>query len=150
MAPFIGMVISFLVFRSLGLAGWEYMNDTVISLRFAAAVMLLIAASAHWGRMRPDLIAMVPPRIPKAGMIVSLTGIFEITGAFLLLFPSTTTIAATLLALLLIAMFPANMHAARHKLKLAGRPVPPIGIRTVIQIVFIAAILIAGWLPSQG
>jgi hypothetical protein len=36
-------------------------------------------------------------------------------------------------------MFPANVHAARAKLTLGGRPATPLGLRTVLQVVFLAA-----------
>ncbi|WP_437760195.1 AraC family transcriptional regulator [Sorangium sp. So ce1389] len=47
--------------------------------------------------------------------------------------------AAMGLALLLVAMFPANVHAARAGLTLGGSPVTPLLPRTLMQIVFIAA-----------
>jgi hypothetical protein len=43
-------------------------------------------------------------------------------------------------------MFPANVHAARAKLSLDGRPVTPLPQRTVLQVVFLAAVLAAGLL----
>ena len=49
--------------------------------------------------------------------------------------------AATGLALLLVALFPANVHAARAGLTLGGKPVTPIGLRAVLQIVFLTATL---------
>ncbi|GIO97086.1 hypothetical protein J14TS5_21720 [Paenibacillus lautus] len=150
MIPFVAMMVSLLLFRTLGFAGWEYVNDWVISLRFAVAVMFLLSASAHWGKRRPDLIAMIPPGIPKAAFLVTITGVLEIAGAILILIPATTALASTGLALMLAAMFPANVYAANRHLSLGGKPVTPIGLRTVLQIVFLAAVLMAGWLPSQG
>jgi uncharacterized membrane protein len=150
MIPFVAMLVSLLLFRTLGFAGWEYVNDWVISLRFAVAVMFLLSASAHWGKRRPDLIAMIPPGIPKAAFLVTITGVLEIAGAILILIPATTALASAGLALMLAAMFPANVYAASHHLSLGGKPVTPIGLRTVLQIVFLAAVLMAGWLPPQG
>lgn len=150
MIPFIAMFVSLLLFRALGFAGWEYTNDWVISLRFAVAVMFLITASAHWGKRRADLIAMVPPGIPNAAFVVSVTGVLEIAGAILILIPATTAFASSGLALMLLAMFPANVYAAKHRLPLDGKPATPIGPRTLMQIVFLAAVIMAGWLPPQG
>lgn len=150
MIPFIAMLVSLLLFRTLGFAGWEYMNDWVISLRFAVAVLFLLTASAHWGKRRPDLIAMIPPGIPKAALMVTITGLLELAGAMLILIPATTAWASAGLALMLIAMFPANVYAANHHLSLGGKPVTPIVPRTFLQIVFLAAVLMAGWLPPQG
>ena len=122
MIPIIAMFVSLLLFRVLGYAGWEYTNDWIISLRLAVAVMFLITASAHWGKRRADLIAMVPPGIPNAAFIVSVTGLLEIAGAILILIPGTTALASAGLALMLLAMFPANVHAAKHRLPLNGKP----------------------------
>jgi uncharacterized membrane protein len=150
MIPFVVMLVSFLLFRTLGFAGWEYVNDWVISLRFAVAVLFLVTASAHWGKRRADLIAMIPPGIPNAPFMVTVTGLLEIAGAILILIPATTALASAGLALMLAAMFPANVYAANHHLSLGGKPVTPIGPRTMLQIVFLAAVLMAGWLPPQG
>ncbi|ANA82372.1 hypothetical protein C7121_23575 [Paenibacillus glucanolyticus] len=150
MAPLAAMLVSLILFRTLGWAGWDYMNDWVISLRFAVAIMFLVAASAHWCRLRGDLIAMMPPRIPNAQILISLTGILEIAGAILLLIPATAMAASTGLALMLLAMFPANIYAAHKKLTLGGKPVTPIGARVIMQMLFLAAVLAAGWLPPQG
>ncbi|EFU41054.1 hypothetical protein PVOR_15524 [Paenibacillus vortex V453] len=150
MVPLAAMLVSLILFRTLGWAGWDYMNDWVTSLRFAVAIMFLVAASAHWGRLRGDLIAMMPPRIPNAQILISLTGILEIAGAILLLIPATAMAASTGLALMLLAMFPANIYAAQKKLTLGGKPVTPIGARTIMQMLFLAAVLGAGWLPPQG
>ncbi|MFE9277242.1 DoxX family protein [Paenibacillus glucanolyticus] len=150
MVPLAAMLVSLILFRTLGWAGWDYMNDWVTSLRFAVAIMFLVAASAHWGRLRGDLIAMMPPRIPNAQILISLTGILEIAGAIMLLIPATAMAASTGLALMLLAMFPANIYAAQKKLTLGGKPVTPIGARTIMQMLFLAAVLGAGWLPPQG
>lgn len=82
--------------------------------------------------------------------MVTFTGLLEIAGAILILIPATTALASTGLALMLIAMFPANVYAANRHLSLGGKPVTSIGLRTVLQIVFLAAVLMAGWLPPQG
>ena len=88
---------------------------------------------------------MVPPIFPRPDLLVTVTGLLEILGAIGLLIPSTAEVAGICLALLLIALFPANIRAAREKLTIAGRPVPDIPVRTGIQIVFIAALLSAAF-----
>ncbi|MBW7459959.1 hypothetical protein K0U00_38455, partial [Paenibacillus sepulcri] len=64
--------------------------------------------------------------------------------------PATAAIAAAALALMLLAMFPANVYAANHKLTLGGKPVFSLVPRTVLQIIFLAAVILAGWLPLQA
>lgn len=144
MLPFYTLVASCLLFKGLGLLGLSYFESWQSSLQGAVAVMLLLTASAHWGTRRPDLIRMVPPALPRPDLIVTATGFLEIAGAVGILFPSTSKAASIGLALLLISMFPANVRAAKKRLTIGGRPVPKLLHRTVLQIIFIAAILLAG------
>jgi uncharacterized membrane protein len=60
--------------------------------------MFLLTASAHWGRRRRDLIAMVPHLFLRADLIVSFTGVLEILGAVRVLIPKTAAAAAVCLA----------------------------------------------------
>src|SRR5690349_21674095 len=109
------------------------------ALRVALCAMFLLTASAHWGRRRPDLIRMVPAGFPRPDLLVTFTGICEVLGAIGLLIPAVAPYAAIGLTLMLLAIFPANVRAAREKLTIAGAPTPPIVTRTLIQIVFLAA-----------
>lgn len=143
MAPFIALIVSFWLFRGLGFAGWGYFDHWQTSLQAACAAMFLFAASAHWGKRRPDLIRMVPPAFPRPDRIVTATGYLEIAGAIGLQIPVLASAASICLALLLIAMFPANMRAARERLTIGGRPVPSLAIRTLLQLVFLAAVVFA-------
>lgn len=144
MVPFYVLVGAFLLFKILGLIGLSYFEGWHSSLQGAVAVMLLLTASAHWGTKRPDLIRMVPPIFPKPGWIVTATGLLEIAGAIGILFPATSQATSIGLAVLLVAMFPANVRAAREHLTIGGRPVPKLPLRIVLQLVFLAAVLLAG------
>ncbi|WP_301171788.1 DoxX family protein [Brevibacillus nitrificans] len=144
MVPFYVLVGAFLLFKILGLIGLTYFEGWHTSLQGAVAVMLLLTASAHWGAKRPDLIRMVPPIFPKPDWIVTATGLLEIAGAIGILFPATSQATSIGLAVLLVAMFPANVRAAREHLTIGGRPVPKLPLRIVLQVVFLAAVLLAG------
>nr|WP_155604986.1 DoxX family protein [Paenibacillus timonensis] len=135
--------MSFVTFRSVGLLGWTYFDSWHSSLQAAVVVMLLLAASAHWGKRRQDLNRMVPPSFPNAAWVVSATGVLEIAGAIGILIPSLSLLASICLVLLLIAMFPANIYAANQGITIGGQPVPKLGVRSLLQIVFIAAILLS-------
>ncbi|MUT68282.1 DoxX family protein [Paenibacillus sp. NEAU-GSW1] len=139
MIPFYALIGSFILFQSLGLLGIPIWNDWQEALRYAVGVMFLLAASAHRGKRRPDLVAMVPPAFPNPGFIVTATGVLEMIGAIGLVIPKLSAIAAIGLTCMLVAMFPANVHAASRKLTIGGRPVPPLLQRTLLQAVFIAA-----------
>jgi uncharacterized membrane protein len=143
--PFWVLIASTLIFRALGAAGVTALQSWTICLRAALAVMFLLTASAHWGKRRPDLIRMVPSQFPRPDLIVTVTGLLEILGALGLLFPATAKAAAVCLAMLLIGMFPANAHAARQRLTIGGKPVTPMPLRIILQIVFVAALIAAGF-----
>ena len=137
----IALTGSFAVFFALGLAGVPFFAGWHAPLRCALAVMFLLTACAHWGKRRPDLIRMVPPRLPRPDVLVTLTGLFELAGAVGLLLAPTARLAAAGLSLLLLAMFPANIHAARERLTIGGRRVPGLVARTTLQLLFVAATL---------
>ena len=145
MLPFLLLVISTVVLRALGVGGLHALDSWILCLRGGLALMFLFAASAHWGKRRRDLIAMVPPVFSRAELMVSLTGVLEIAGALGLIVPMTATAAAACLALLMIALFPANVRAAREKLTIGGRPATPLPLRTLLQVAFIGALIVAGF-----
>ena len=145
MAPFYILVSSFLLFWIAGFAGAAIVWPWPAALRAALSTMFLVTASAHWGKKRADLIRMVPPAFPKPELLVTATGCFEIAGAIGLLLPATTRLAATCLALLMVAMFPANVSASRQTLMIGDRPVTPLPIRTALQLAFVSAVLVAGF-----
>ncbi|HEX5540549.1 MAG TPA: DoxX family protein [Micromonospora sp.] len=140
MAPLITLLVGFLLARLTGLLGVEALDGWSPALRVGLALMFVLTGIAHFtAKRRNDLIAMVPPTLPRPDLLVTVTGVLELAGAATLLVPATARWAAVGLALLMLAMFPANVSAARRKLTLAGRPVTPLGLRTVLQVVFVAA-----------
>jgi uncharacterized membrane protein len=142
MIPLFVLLVSFAVLRCAGFLGVTILDNVGLPLRIALFLMFLVTASAHWGRGRADLIRMVPLRLPRAGMLVSITGILEILGAIGLLVPETVRIAAVCLAILLLALFPANVRAAREHFTILGRPAPGLFLRGTIQAVFLAALIV--------
>ena len=145
MAPFIVLTGSFLVLLLLRATGlWPSLN-WVGALRIALALMFLLTASAHFGSRRAELVAMVPPALGAPGFWVTFTGIAEIAGALGLLVPRLAPYAAGGLALMLLAMLPANVHAALNGLTLGGKPVTPLVPRVLLQAYFLVAVLLAGF-----
>lgn len=138
MVPFIVLTSLFGLFSLLG-SVWLPEVNWLTSLRFALAGMFLLTASAHWGKRRRDLIAMVPPALPRPDLLVTVTGLLEIAGAAALMLPQASRYAALGLGFLLLAVFPANVHAARQQLSIAGRRVEPLLPRALLQLVFVAA-----------
>jgi uncharacterized membrane protein len=145
MIPLFVLVAGFVLFLLLGHTGVHYFQESQHALRAALGIMFCLTASAHWGKRRPDLIAMVPPSFPRVPLLVTLTGIAEIAGAIALQIPSFALFAAMGLFLMLLAIFPANVFAARNRLSIGGRSVPALLPRTLIQLIFLAALWFAAF-----
>lgn len=143
MIPFFLLVVALLIFRGLGVLGVGLFANWPVAAQWALALMFLFTAASHFTRMRADLVRMVPGIFPRPELIVLATGVLEILGALGLLLPLTARLAALCLILLLLAMFPANVRAARERLPLRGRAATPLGLRTALQIVFIALLVLA-------
>lgn len=140
MAPLLALVVGFLTARLAGLLGVGALDGWHPALRVGLAGMFVLTGLAHFaGRRRADLIAMVPPALPHPGLLVTITGVLELAGAAGLLVPATAGAAGAALALLMVAMFPANVSAARRRLTLGGRPVTSLPARTALQVVFVGA-----------
>ncbi len=137
MVPLGVLLVSLLVFRSLGALGVETLSDWRNAAACALALMFLFTASAHFTSTRRDLISMVPSVFPRPELLVSVTGVLEVLGAVGLLVPATRTLAGIGLVLLLVAMFPANVAAARKGVPLRGKPPTPLPLRFSLQLVFI-------------
>ncbi len=149
MIPLVVLVVGFALFLLLGYLGVPCFHPWQGALRAALGIMFLLTASAHWGRRRPDLIAMVPPSFPSPSLLVTFTGIAEIAGAIGLQFPALAPFAAMALFLMLLAIFPANVFAARNKLTIGGQAVPALGPRALIQLVFLVALWFAAFQPPS-
>ena len=140
MAPLIVLVVVTLLVRLVGHFGVLGLRDWKAAVRSGLAAMFLLTASAHFNSMRADLVAMVPPWVPGAEFMVTFTGICEVLGAIGLLIPRTRWLAGVMLMVMLVAMLPANIHAAQAGLTLSDEPVTPMAPRIVLQAVFILLI----------
>ncbi|HYZ74915.1 MAG TPA: DoxX family protein [Chthoniobacterales bacterium] len=137
---------SLIVFRLLGFLGVSLFQTWHESMVYALAVMFCFTAVSHFGRLRRDLERMVPPWMPSPGAAVFVAGILEIVGAIGLIVPSTRTVAGVCLILFLVAVFPANVYAAKTGATLGARPVTPLGVRGPMQLLFILLIF---WAISE-
>ena len=144
MAPLIVLIGVVLLARLLGYAGVAPLRDWAACTRLGLAVMLCFTAAAHFNSMRADMIAMVPPSVPNPGLMVTFTGVCEILGAVGLLVPRARRIAAAALIVFMLAVLPANIHAARTGVTLRGVPATPIVPRVALQGLFIALLWWSG------
>lgn len=82
---------------------------------------------------------------PKA--LIYISGAAEITGAAGILLRATRKLAAAGLIILLVAVFPANIYAARHGMLIADHALPAwlLWARLPLQAVLIMWVYIACW-----
>jgi len=144
MVPLIVLVVVTLLARLAGQFGVRPLRDWAAATRVGLAVMFCFTAIAHFNSMRADMIRMVPPAVPNPEFMVTLTGICEILGAIGLLLPRTRRLAAFALIVFLLAVLPANIHAARAGVPLRGAPPTPLIPRIALQVCFIALVWWAG------
>jgi uncharacterized membrane protein len=149
MVPFIVMVVGSVVFRLFGAVGLlDAAGSWSGALRFALALMFVSTGVAHFlPRGRTEMVRMVPPGLPRPDLLVTVTGIFELLGALGLLVPGLVRASAYALIALLVALFPANVHAARMRLMVVGRPAMPLTMRLPLQLVWISALW---WVAHVG
>jgi uncharacterized membrane protein len=142
MAPLITLLVGSITARIVGWLGVHYVGSWVGAIAVGLAAMFVLTGVAHFvPPMRGSLIAIVPPQLPAPGLLVSITGVLELLGAVGLLLPATRVAAAVCLFLLMLAMFPANVYAARM-------PNPPtsmttqLPLRTAEEIAYLAAAVV--------
>ncbi len=145
MIPLAVLIVALLLFGGLGALGvWLFLSWQACAL-WALAVMLLFTASAHFTSTKEDLIKMVPSQLPFPRQLVFVTGLLEILGAIGLLIPQVRPAAGICLALLFVALLPANIHAALNQVPLRGRPATPLWLRVPMQLLLIGLALWALW-----
>jgi uncharacterized membrane protein len=139
MAPLIALLLGSIVTRIVGWFGVAYVENWTAAIAVGLAAMFVLTGVAHFAPpLRGDLIAIVPTGLPAPSLLVSITGVLELSGAAGLLLPGTRVAAAVCLLVLMLAMFPANVYAARM-------PNPPksmttrLSRRSVEEVVFLAA-----------
>jgi uncharacterized membrane protein len=111
-------------------------------LKLLVALPLLVSGMAHL--IVPATMAqMVPPVFPAKTLLVILSGVAELAGAAGLFFRRTERAASLCIALLMIAVFPANIYVAGQTVH--GLYMPTVPVRLLMQAVYIVLVLIAGW-----
>jgi uncharacterized membrane protein len=143
MAPLIVMLVGWVAFRLAGAVGMLHATASWTgALRTALVLMFVVTGVAHFvPRGRDEMVRMVPPSLPRPDLLVTLTGILELLGAAGLLVPWLARASAFALIALLVAMFPANVRAARMHLTVAGRPAMSLALRLPLQLFWIGALM---------
>jgi uncharacterized membrane protein len=91
---------------------------------------------------------MMPPYLPYHLELVYLSGVLEIVLGAAVLVPATRRLAAWGIILLLIAIFPANLHIALYNVPLAGAP-EGAGVWNWVRLPLQAVLIWWAWLYTQ-
>ncbi len=107
--------------------------------RWLLAVFFIGAGLNHF-RAPEFYRAMMPPWLPAPDLLIYASGVAEILGGLGVLIPATRRWAGWGLIVLLIAIFPANLHLALNDAPLPGVNVPAwvLWARLPLQAVLIA------------
>ena len=113
------------------------------ALLFLMAAFYVVAGANHFAQ--PDVyMPMMPPYLPGHRALISLSGAAEIALGIAVLVPSLRRIAAWGLMLLLIVVFPANLHIALYNVPLFGRTAG-FGIWNWVRLPFQAVLIAWAW-----
>lgn len=118
------------------------LGDSRDRARFAIGLAFVLAGATHF--TNPERFTpMMPPWLPWHVELVCVSGFFEIAGGIGLFVPRLARPAAAGLVVLLLAVFPANVHAALTGGQAGGMPSAPwyLWARLPFQAVFIAWLL---------
>ena len=100
------------------------------------ALIFIVAGISHFLGMSKFFVTIVPKALPAPQLIVQITGVLEILGGVGLLIPATRTVTGICLIVFLIAVFPANIEAARMHLPYSN----PLWLRGLAQVVLIGLV----------
>ncbi|MEM7010758.1 MAG: DoxX family protein [Verrucomicrobiota bacterium] len=145
MIPFYLLLIAQMAFLVTGLAGVRYLQGYDRSTSAALALMFLFTGVTHFTPMKAEYLAMIPEPFPRDIWMIYLSGAFEISGAIGLLVPSLRRWAAIGLFLLVLALTPANIHAAINDIPFNNRPATALWLRIPVQIVFLSMLAFVAW-----
>jgi len=111
----------------------------------ACGPFFVLAGAMHFVKPRVYR-QIVPPYLPAPGALVFVSGVAEAAGGFGLMVPALRGRARWWLVATLLAIFPANVHMARHPEQYPQIPggARSLQLRLPFQAAFIAWVLAAG------
>lgn len=119
------------------------MSTTKRILLWVMAIFYILAGVMHFAR--PDYYRpMMPPYLPWHDFLIYLSGFAELGLGIAVLIPSIRPLAAWGIILLLVAIFPANLHIALHNVPVFGAA-EGAGIGNWIRLPFQAVLIAWAW-----
>jgi uncharacterized membrane protein len=112
-------------------------------LLYLMVVFYVFAGANHF--VQPDAyLPMMPPYLPWHRALIYVSGAAEVGLGLAMLSPALRPAAAWGLILLLIAIFPANLHIALHDVPLFGNP-KGFGVWNWVRLPFQAVLIAWAW-----
>ena len=110
-----------------------------LTVRILFAALFVVGGAAHFTGT-DSYVAIMPPYFPAPRLLVYVSGVCEVIGGAALLVNRLRIAAAWGLILLLLAVFPANVHMAINRVSPPGIEVAPwlLWLRLPLQFVLIA------------
>lgn len=130
------------LFFALARGGFLAFGRPQQALKVIVTLPLVISGIVHLV-IPSALAAMIPPVFPVRTLLVVVSGLLELAGAAGLWLPRTQRSAALCIALLMVALFPANIYVAGQTVH--GLRMPSVAVRLLMQVVYIVLVLMAGW-----
>jgi uncharacterized membrane protein len=119
------------------------MSLTKRVLLYVMAAFYIFAGVMHF--VRPEYYRpMMPPYLPWHDFLIFLSGVAEVGLGAAVLVPSIRPLAAWGIILLLVAIFPANVHIALNNVPLFGNP-EGAGILNWVRLPFQAVLILWAW-----
>ena len=111
-------------------------------------IFYVLAGVAHFVRTDAYML-MMPPYLPAHRELILLSGVAEVVLGLAVLVPRTRRLAAWGIILLLIAIFPANLHIAMHDVPLFGAT-HGAGIWNWVRLPFQGVLIAWAWWYTQA
>ena len=137
------LVFTILAFFGIGRGGYAEFGISQAALRVIVALPLLVSGIMLHFFHASATAGIIPPFFPARQFLAVLTGVFEISGAIGLFVPRFRRSAALWIAIMMVAVFPANIYAAGNVID--GLQMPSVATRAAMQIVYIVLVLLAGY-----
>jgi len=94
-----------------------------LAFKLLLAAAMIFAGVLHFASPK-GFVRIVPRWLPAPAALVAVSGACEIAGGVGLLVPATQKLAAWGLIALYVAVFPANVNMALHRIPLGRKPTP--------------------------
>jgi uncharacterized membrane protein len=113
------------------------------ALLWVMAAFYVVAGVLHFVATDAYL-PLMPPWLPAHRALILLSGVAEVVLGVLVLVPATRRLAAWGIVLLLLAVFPANLHVAIHDVPLFGAT-EGLGIWNWVRLPLQAVLMLWAW-----